>query len=1546
MVTDDAGNSVSCSQLVIVKDSVNPIIVCPSTVITGTNNGCTASGVSLGTPYTSDNCSITSIVNNAPNAIPLGNTTVVWTITDGSGNFATCTQLVIIKDTIKPTITCPPAKIASTNSGCSATAVILGMPVTSDNCNIASITNNAPAAFPLGNSTVTWTITDGSGNISTCNQLVTVNDTIKPSINCPSAKIVSTNTGCTATGVSFGTPITSDNCHVFSVTNNAPGTFPIGNTTFLWTVTDDAGNMATCSQLITVIDSVKPTIICPASVIRGTNSGCTAIGVALGSPNASDNCHVTSITNNAPSTFQLGNTFVSWTITDSSGNIATCTQLVTIKDTISPTIICPATKIVSTNSGCTAIGVALGIPLTSDNCHVTVVSNNAPIEFQVGTTTVIWTVTDSSGNVATCSQLVTVIDSIKPSITCPPNVIAITNTGCTAVGVTLGYPTSSDNCHVETITNNAPGVFPLGNTIVTWIASDEQGNSSLCTQLVTVLDTIKPTIYCPSSVVVGTNTGCTATGVSLGTPFVMDNCTITSIINNAPAAFPLGNNSVTWTVTDGSGNTAICSQLVTVNDNVNPTITCPSNIIKAINTGCNATNVVLGIPTTHDNCSIASVTNNAPTVFSLGITTVTWTITDGSGNIATCIQLVTIIDSIKPTITCPPTVLKVTNVGCIATGVVLGTPTTSDNCHVASVTNNAPSTFPLGTTIITWTVTDDAGNSSSCTQLVIVNDNVNPIIICPATVITGTNSGCTATGVLLGTPFTSDNCSVASVTNNAPSLFPLGNNTVRWTVTDGSGNTTTCSQLVTVNDNIAPIINCPPAKIVVTNSACTATGVSLGLPVTSDNCSIASVINNAPSAFPYGNTIVTWTITDGSGNIASCNQLITVIDSISPIISCPPTIFSGTNSGCTATGIDLGTPTTSDNCHVVSVINNAPAVFPLGNTTVTWTVTDEAGNTAFCYQLVKIIDTINPIIICPPAIINGTNSGCAATGITLGTPTTSDNCSIASISNNAPLVFPLGVTSVKWTIVDISGNSDTCTQLVTVHDNVNPTINCPANIIALPNNGCTATNITLGNPIANDNCSIANISNNAPLTYAIGNTTVTWTVTDSSGNSATCNQIVTIVDSIYPIINCPPGVSVNTLPGNCTVSGISLGTPNASDNCQVASLVNNAPVDFSVGTTNVIWIATDGAGNSSNCIQVVTVGSAPLAMDDYVSTPENTPILINELLNDVDCGNNLNPGSVTIVTGTGPSHGTAIINSITGIITYTPTSLFIGQDQFDYQVCDSTNLCSIATVYINVSYVNKQILGVAKALSKIEVQEDASFNLSFIITVQNLGNEVIHNLQVTDSLSETFPTPLSFTIISPPFSNSTLTTNDLYNGSTDIKLLDSTLSFLNIGALATIEFSINVITTGIEQTYFNSAIGSGYISTSNRITDISENGYVTDPNGNGYAGDVNEDDPTPIPLYPDYIFIPNGFSPDGDGINDLFVIRGIENYPECKLTIYNRWGNMVYTKNGYKNDWDGKPMNSELKIGESIVPRGTYYYIFDFNKDNRKPKCGYFIIQY
>src|SRR5690606_28986248 len=124
--------------------------------------------------------------------------------------------------------------------------------------------------FSIGTTTVTYTATDGAGNTATCSFDVTVVDTEVPVIaNCPTDITLSTDASSCDAVVTWTAPTASDNCSVsLSSSHNSGAVFPIGTTTVTYTATDGAGNTATCSFNVTVVDTEAPTVnVCPNDTI-------------------------------------------------------------------------------------------------------------------------------------------------------------------------------------------------------------------------------------------------------------------------------------------------------------------------------------------------------------------------------------------------------------------------------------------------------------------------------------------------------------------------------------------------------------------------------------------------------------------------------------------------------------------------------------------------------------------------------------------------------------------------------------------------------------------------------------------------------------------------------------------------------------------------------------------------------------------------------------------------------------------------------------------------------------------------------------------------------------------------------------------------------------------------------------------------------------------------------------------------------------------------------------------------------------------------------
>ena len=393
-----------------------------------------------------------------------------------------------------------------------------------------------------------------------------------------------------------------------------------------------------------------------------------------------------------------------------------------IKDTTSPILKAPDTITVEATSESANI-VNIGEAKASDLVGIQSITNDAPDVFSLGLTTVTWTATDVSGLSYSAIQKITVVDTTSPVLTVPADIV-IEAVSATNNPVEIGQATANDLLHISSITNNAPPTFQLGETIVTWAATDQSGNSVIDAQKVTVIDTTAPTIIIPDDVTIEASSQ-TNNIVSFGDAKADDNVGVTTITNDAPAAFAVGETIVIWTATDAAGNISTASQTVTIVDTTKPSVLSPEDIsVEATDPLQNF--VTLGNSTTSDAVGVITITNDAPDTFPFGETIVTWTATDPSGNSASDIQTITVIDMTSPKLSVPDNVII--DATSLETIVSIGKATATDIIDSnPTITNNAPSVFPLGETIVTWNVTDQFGNSENLTQIITVQACNKPV---------------------------------------------------------------------------------------------------------------------------------------------------------------------------------------------------------------------------------------------------------------------------------------------------------------------------------------------------------------------------------------------------------------------------------------------------------------------------------------------------------------------------------------------------------------------------------------------------------------------------------------------------------------------------------------------------------------------------------------------------------------------------------------------------------------------------------------------------
>jgi hypothetical protein len=192
--------------------------------------------------------------------------------------------------------------------------------------------------------------------------------------------------------------------------------------------------------------------------------------------------------------------------------------------------------------------------------------------------------------------------------------------------------------------------------------------------------------------------------------------------------------------------------------------------------------------------------------------------------------------------------------------------------------------------------------------------------------------------------------------------LPLGSHTILLSVNDGKGQVSRDSVVITVEDRTPPTITVPE-RTTVEQTSLAGTPVTLEDPVVKDNCSPASVSNDAPAAFPLGSTLVTYTAVDAAGNVGTATTTVLVRDTTPPALANIPAPVSVEQQGPAGTPVVLALPTATDICDVAPVVtSDAPAIFPLGRTTVTFAAVDASGNVATARTTVTVLDSKPPVI--------------------------------------------------------------------------------------------------------------------------------------------------------------------------------------------------------------------------------------------------------------------------------------------------------------------------------------------------------------------------------------------------------------------------------------------------------------------------------------------------------------------------------------------------------------------------------------------------------
>lgn len=720
--------------------------------------------------------------------------------------------------------------------------------------------------------------------------------------------------------------------------------------------------------------------------------------------------------------------------------------------------------------------------------------------------------------------------------------------------------------------------YPVGNHKIVWTVEDRCGNSDTRTQLFKVKLCTKPTAICIDNLVVELGPEL-VNGDTIGVARLLaknfDNGSYHTC--GYPLKFSYSVNTkdtlltvdcgwlsqtyhnITLYVTDPFGNQDFCKTRLEVQDNFyvcDPYSRCiiwPQDTI--IVASCNP-DLTPGagiadqmIVNEKCGCSDFSVTHHDQTINDQNSSCVEihriWEVDFNCVSLDTTIQFLQVFvlkNSETPPLNCvsPP----IANAGPNCNAYVnIGVPTyLSDECSESLTLShnsvyssnpgvNASGSYPVGTTIVKYQLTDICGHQSSCNVNVVVRDQLNPSCVPNnATIALNSNGQVTITGDDIAAA-SYDNCGIASITV-VPSLLTcanLGINNILITVKDIYNNTATCTAQVTVIDTLTQLCNAKNATLILNNNG---TGILNPIDVYagSGGCGGSTnvtlqVIPNTFNCSNIGPNTVQLIVTDiATGLSDTCYAIVTVIDHIAPqCLVKNDTVYLNNNGIATFSFSDINDGS-FDPCGVITNVSMNHTFFTCVdegiNQSVTVTLTDNSGNISTCQALIFVKDTIKPVCVAADTLeIPLDNSGMAIiTGQTVDYGSY-DQCEFLTLSVSPDTFYcnDIGIPiEFLLTVGDGNGNFSTCSGIIIVRDTTPPIMICPpdtsVSCLGLPD--ANQYIATFGEPLIYDNCSQGGTYDEVIVDNinACGSGIITrnFTAQDPSGNESSCIQLITV----------------------------------------------------------------------------------------------------------------------------------------------------------------------------------------------------------------------------------------------------------------------------------------------------------------------------------------------------------------------------------------------------------------------------------------------------
>jgi large repetitive protein len=903
-----------------------------------------------------------------------------------------------------------------------------------------------------------------------------------------------------------------------------------------------------------------------------------------------------------------------------------------------------------------------------------------------GAVTVTFRATDACGLFSETTATFTIVDTTVPTITTQAANQTVECDGAGNAAALSAWLASNGGAVASDICGNVtwsyspnPAVISdlcgaTGAVTVTFRATDACGLFSETTATFTIVDTTVPTITTQAA---NQTVECDGAGnaaalnawlASNGGAVASDICgNVTWSYSPNPAVISdlcgaTGAVTVTFRATDACGLFSETTATFTIVDTTVPTITTQAANQTVECDGAGNAAALSAWLASNGGAVASDICGNVtwsyspnPAVISdlcgaTGAVTVTFRATDACGLFSETTATFTIVDTTVPTITTQAANQTVecdgagnaaalnawlaSNGGAVASD-ICGNVTWSYSPNPAVISDLCGAT---GAVTVTFRATDACGLFSETTATFTIVDNTPPAFTCPVSITVPADAGEDFATVVIPIPVVTEICGSYTLVNsfngtaNASGQYPLGVTIVVYTATDDCGLTYSCSFTVTVQDEEAPIINCPPTITVncinevpapyANYAAFVASG---GLATDNNEIDESSfeLVSQTSDGLNCPETITrVYRIYDNDGNFSDCSQLIIVDDQVAPVFTVIP---ADTTVECDGEGnIDelnawLANVAATDNCSDPVITNNFSALTDdcgaTGSVTVTWTATDDCGNFEATSATFTIVDTTNPVWLVEPADLTVECDGSGNTAqltAWLASFSGSDICGSALVThdfvaaNFVDLCGATGYVDVEFTLTDACNNAISKTVRFTIEDTTDPAwVDEPADMtVECDGSGNTAAlNTWLNSFSGSDICGTATVTHDYIAANfvadcgATGYVDVEFTLTDACGNDISKVARFTIIDTTDPVWVIEPA----DLTVECDGSGNSaalntwLNSFSGSDICGTATVTHdyiaaNFVADCgATGYVDVEFTLTDACGNDISKIARFTI---------------------------------------------------------------------------------------------------------------------------------------------------------------------------------------------------------------------------------------------------------------------------------------------------------------------------------------------------------------------